>query len=180
VFARAREKARQTSCLSNIRQLNQATLMYADDHDGVYPTLQTNPFECPLRDLSEWRELLASYAGSTQVYWCPNQTDWPGYSINAWVAFATPLSRPTKPASFVVWAERGPGHGRLSFGMWEWEGWTGGPYAPGPTPPEPTGLALGRHSGGANYGFADGHAKWGRYTQLWGTGPETNQFYPYQ
>jgi len=38
VFARAREKARQTSCLSNVRELAQATLMYASDHDGYMPT----------------------------------------------------------------------------------------------------------------------------------------------
>ena len=34
VFAGAREKARQTSCLSNMRQLGTATRMYFDDFDG--------------------------------------------------------------------------------------------------------------------------------------------------
>jgi len=33
VFARAREKARQTSCLSNVKQLGLAMLMYAQDYD---------------------------------------------------------------------------------------------------------------------------------------------------
>ena len=36
VFAQAREKARQTSCLSNIKQIDLAMLMYAQDFDGVY------------------------------------------------------------------------------------------------------------------------------------------------
>lgn len=31
VFARAREKARQTSCLSNVKQLTLGCLMYAQD-----------------------------------------------------------------------------------------------------------------------------------------------------
>jgi len=36
VFAKAREKARQTSCLSNIRQLAQAEMSYQQDNDGVF------------------------------------------------------------------------------------------------------------------------------------------------
>ena len=31
VFAKAREKARQTSCLSNLKQLGLACMMYAQD-----------------------------------------------------------------------------------------------------------------------------------------------------
>ncbi len=33
VFSQAREKARQTACLSNLRQIGLATLMYAQDYD---------------------------------------------------------------------------------------------------------------------------------------------------
>src|SRR6267154_425236 len=37
VFAQAREKARQASCQSNLRQLGLATLMYVQDYDETYP-----------------------------------------------------------------------------------------------------------------------------------------------
>ncbi|GAB4453780.1 MAG: hypothetical protein OHK0029_07230 [Armatimonadaceae bacterium] len=37
VFAQARGKARQTSCLSNLKQLGNAVLMYAQDYDGLAP-----------------------------------------------------------------------------------------------------------------------------------------------
>jgi prepilin-type N-terminal cleavage/methylation domain-containing protein/prepilin-type processing-associated H-X9-DG protein len=37
VFAQVREKARQTSCLSNLKQLGAAMLMYAQDHDQFFP-----------------------------------------------------------------------------------------------------------------------------------------------
>jgi len=37
VFAKAREKARQASCQSNLRQLGMAMAMYADDYDEVMP-----------------------------------------------------------------------------------------------------------------------------------------------
>ena len=37
VFARAREKARQTSCLSNVKQTALAIQMYTQDYDEVFP-----------------------------------------------------------------------------------------------------------------------------------------------
>jgi prepilin-type N-terminal cleavage/methylation domain-containing protein len=37
VFARARESARKTACLSNVRQLGTASRMYAQDYDESYP-----------------------------------------------------------------------------------------------------------------------------------------------
>ena len=37
VFAQAREKARSISCLSNMKQMGTATLMYAQDFDEIYP-----------------------------------------------------------------------------------------------------------------------------------------------
>src|SRR5579862_6939215 len=37
VFAQAREKARQTPCLSNERQLGMAFLQYVQDYDETYP-----------------------------------------------------------------------------------------------------------------------------------------------
>lgn len=40
VFAQAREKARQASCQSNLRQLGLATQMYATDYDETFPIAQ--------------------------------------------------------------------------------------------------------------------------------------------
>src|SRR6266581_4094261 len=40
VFAQAREKARQASCQSNLKQLGLATLMYIQDYDSTYPIAQ--------------------------------------------------------------------------------------------------------------------------------------------
>ncbi|MEN6304741.1 MAG: prepilin-type N-terminal cleavage/methylation domain-containing protein, partial [Armatimonadia bacterium] len=37
VFAKAREKARQSSCLSNMKQMGLACLQYAQDYDEVLP-----------------------------------------------------------------------------------------------------------------------------------------------
>ena len=37
VFARAREKARQTFCLSNVKQIGEAVMMYIQDYDETFP-----------------------------------------------------------------------------------------------------------------------------------------------
>src|SRR2546429_9341329 len=37
VFAKAREKARQASCTSNVKQLGLAWMMYVQDYDEMYP-----------------------------------------------------------------------------------------------------------------------------------------------
>jgi len=41
VFAKAREKARQTSCLNNQKQIVTAMLMFAQDHDEMLPSAAT-------------------------------------------------------------------------------------------------------------------------------------------
>lgn len=47
VFAQAREKARQTSCLSNMKQIALATLAYAQDYDGLLYHLNGRGFNFP-------------------------------------------------------------------------------------------------------------------------------------
>src|SRR5690348_13388711 len=42
-LARAKEKARRTSCLSEVKQLALAMMMYVDDHDGAYPPRFPDP-----------------------------------------------------------------------------------------------------------------------------------------
>ena len=40
VFAQARDKARQTSCLSNMKQLGISEMMYIQDYDETFPRLR--------------------------------------------------------------------------------------------------------------------------------------------
>ena len=37
VFARAREQARKTTCISNLKQMGTAIMMYVQDYDEIYP-----------------------------------------------------------------------------------------------------------------------------------------------
>jgi prepilin-type N-terminal cleavage/methylation domain-containing protein/prepilin-type processing-associated H-X9-DG protein len=42
VFAQAREKARQAACLSNMKQIGTATMLYVQDYDDTYPLWRPN------------------------------------------------------------------------------------------------------------------------------------------
>lgn len=68
VFATAREKARQTSCASNEKQLALAALQYVQDFDELYPygNQSTN-----YRGMG-WAGQLYPYVKSTSVYICPD------------------------------------------------------------------------------------------------------------
>lgn len=79
VFAQAREKARQTSCLSNVRQLGTAAHMYAQDYDEV---IHANAFADPPRvaegahfvncSTPRWMDVLNPYIKNTQIFNCPS------------------------------------------------------------------------------------------------------------
>jgi len=68
VFARAREKARQTSCLSNIKQISLGYMMYASDYDSWFPGFLTG-HTSPNNRVS-WHDVISPYLKNTQVYYC--------------------------------------------------------------------------------------------------------------
>ncbi len=61
VFAQAREKARSTSCLSNMKQQGLALMMYAQDYDETLPWAAYNPDGQPL---TMWYDLAEPYVKS--------------------------------------------------------------------------------------------------------------------
>jgi len=70
VFASAREKARQTSCLSNLKQIGIAMMMYSQDADELYPPAW---FDKPVSWSGKtWRESILPYSKSQQIYTCPS------------------------------------------------------------------------------------------------------------
>ncbi|MGC4047312.1 MAG: prepilin-type N-terminal cleavage/methylation domain-containing protein [Armatimonas sp.] len=68
VFAQAREKARQTSCLSNMKQLGTAFMMYAQDYDG---TLMQTTYEVPTLKV-HWSFVLQPYVKNVGIFVCPS------------------------------------------------------------------------------------------------------------
>jgi prepilin-type N-terminal cleavage/methylation domain-containing protein len=77
-LARAKERGRRTSCISEVRQLSLAMTMYVDDHSGRYPPRMPDPepgpgYPCkPCRTI-DWRPYALPYVGqNTNVFACPS------------------------------------------------------------------------------------------------------------
>jgi len=68
VFAQAREKARQTYCLSNLRQMSTAMLFYTEDHDGFYPPAVGRIGRRPVDEDASWMHFLSPYLKSESVF----------------------------------------------------------------------------------------------------------------
>jgi prepilin-type N-terminal cleavage/methylation domain-containing protein/prepilin-type processing-associated H-X9-DG protein len=78
VFAQAREKARQTSCVSNLKQLSLGMLMYAQDYDETLPQWQWD-HQYSAGSLNKnngttlWWNAIYPYVKNVQVFACPSQ-----------------------------------------------------------------------------------------------------------
>ena len=78
VFAQAREAARTTSCLSNVKQLSLGALMYVQDYDEEFWAWNWG-FDCnggnnghPRDSAAFWTMAIYPYVKNTKVYQCPD------------------------------------------------------------------------------------------------------------
>ncbi len=69
VFAQSREKARQTACLSNMKQIGTAVLMYCQDYDNLIPASNTKGDENESYIVTA---RLRPYAQNFQIFKCPS------------------------------------------------------------------------------------------------------------
>ncbi len=162
VFARAREKARQTSCLSNLKQIGLAILMYAQDYDEQlvrsegyrsFAELSTPTGRC------YWFMRIEPYIKNYQIFSCPSygsnrvysggtsgvHPDFPNgvnYSYNTYGGRA--LAQIRHPAAWGMVVDGTNNYWRLqrppSSNHYQW--------------------AFTRHNDGWNAVMGDGHAKW--------------------
>ncbi|MBC8134327.1 MAG: DUF1559 domain-containing protein, partial [Fibrella sp.] len=74
VFAQAREKARQASCLSNLKQLGLGVIQYVQDYDETYPigvgegSYGTNP-------TAHWQQAIVPYVKADGIFACPSDPE---------------------------------------------------------------------------------------------------------
>jgi len=81
VFAKVREKARQTSCVSNLKQLGLAILQYNEDYDEKFPETNVNA------NCDNWAQEIYPYVKSEDVYKCPDNPDAGRFNpVNQWTA----------------------------------------------------------------------------------------------
>ncbi len=67
VFARARENARRTSCLSNLKQIGLGIMQYTQDYDEKLPLYSYSG-----TTLGNWASVSQPYVKSTQLFECPS------------------------------------------------------------------------------------------------------------
>ncbi|MGQ9488998.1 MAG: DUF1559 family PulG-like putative transporter [Armatimonadota bacterium] len=103
VFAQARDKARQTSDLSNLKQIGLAVQMYAQDYDetmapaeGWRPDIQADPGQ-----FVTWMALVFPYTKNHQIFRSPKYAllfpesiaNWLNYGLHGSIAQGTPGNR---------------------------------------------------------------------------------------
>ena len=170
VFARAREKARAISCLSNLKQIGLGIEMYTQDYDEQL--VPCNSWEWGINPRTAtgvcWHQLIYPYIKNWQVYVCPSKPDMKpdqgyvggsrspgGYGCNNhlyWrtgVCHAPSLAEIKCPSDIIILGDR-----RI------------GEYIRNPAQifdqsPDP------RHNDGPNLVYCDGHAKWMPFNKLY-------------
>lgn len=178
VFAKAREKARQSSCLSNVKQLSLGFLQYAQDYDERLPeSYWIQGTQPPIRlwgtSYMSSQENAYPYVKNAQVYICPSASNVQcSYGPTQYNWHGGSLGTIGSPARTIMITE-----GALNFyGRWcavapqKPHGATRNcnNWPPGDWEEDANMIAVvGRHNGGSNYAFYDGHCKWQRPTELW-------------
>ncbi len=75
VFAQAREKARQSACLNNVKQIGTGLMMYAQDYDETLPSTRypnDNPSNSTIN--YKWMDAIYPYMKNEQVFTCPSDS----------------------------------------------------------------------------------------------------------
>ncbi len=82
VFAKAREKARQSSCQSNLKQIGLATAQYKQDYDERTPWyLNAGSWQSWASEQGYWGRFYDPYIKNRQIYTCPSATTMDAYGL---------------------------------------------------------------------------------------------------
>jgi prepilin-type N-terminal cleavage/methylation domain-containing protein/prepilin-type processing-associated H-X9-DG protein len=192
VFAKAREKARQSNCLSNVKQIMTAHLSYCQDYDEAFCPTMPNPAAGPFLypaapspaasykssdgsttgNFATWMDIVYPYVKNGQVFKCPSNKAWT--AGDCYYGYSAALGGYLR--SYYLYSSYGGVPVSLSevqrpseciavcdFAI---------SYALYMTNPKdfanyavnPTYTFVQPHNEGLNIGFVDGHAKWFKAT----------------
>ncbi|MFP4248532.1 MAG: DUF1559 domain-containing protein [Armatimonadota bacterium] len=182
VFARAREKARQTTCLSNLKQISIGWMMYASDYDervmpvelpgaGTVTHYWWTAYDSSSSASDAEGGLLYPYMKNNQIQACPSFSNdlradvgFTGYGYNwhylspmDYSNWPTVTYHPASLASIQSPSETVTFADAARINPWDGETFEGNTYLDPPSQANPG--FHGRHNGVGNVAFADGHAK---------------------
>lgn len=190
VFAKAREKARQTACLSNVKQLQLAYIAYGSDYDETLPPRSDwsnggNVYHLPdklnpyVKNADLW-QCPTGYASTWAIYPAP-----PGGTNQWWSTIIGPLSYGTnhKAAGRKLGYFKAPAEtwifgdsakvidmcwGRYTQFAWAGIcGWQVNSRGGDCNDPASFTDDDSRHNGGGNLSYLDGHAKWMKSQEIY-------------
>jgi len=177
VFSRARAKARQTACLSNMKQLGLAEQMYSQDYDEQLTlAIQDESLGYGTSIIGvTWDVELLPYMKNREILVCPDnkqncdegdgcgrrrgyaQTSYTTLYLSGgsylWYNYEGAFPAPANTIVFYEKGNYGPGHHADARGEQFIQAGANQEY-------KPTGNVNPRHNGGCNFTFADGHSKW--------------------
>lgn len=176
VFARAREQARKTSCLSNLKQIGLACHMYAQDYDELFPC-----GDYPHNPQPRFVGQIMPYMKNYQILYCPSArvaglsflTDSPAnraagnisyyyYSFDHLPSTATPAPNPGNgfrtwvSTVFLPMKSTWGNNARVMSEMWDTDYWLASDWFCQPIPKRIHGGPF----GSINVLYLDGHAKY--------------------
>ena len=105
VFFSVRGRARQTVCISNLRQIGMAISLYADENDDLYPAGKDpsdvyatpdiwtgSPYQAQVHQMPFLNDILAPYIHSPQLWHCPADSGYKGLDISEYAGgFPVPI-----------------------------------------------------------------------------------------
>jgi prepilin-type processing-associated H-X9-DG protein len=190
VFGAAKDKAKQTACLSNMNQIGIALILYKQDYDDQIffrtvsptsvgrtrvsdPTYLSKTINAPAYFPELWYNLLGPYDKSTQIFACPSDSaptlgpDSTGaatikrsYIVSSAIEDLND-SQVSNETQTIVVTEKWSAPGDT------WVDQMDGDMLPQSTEPNEMNSIANRHAGGMNSAFFDGHAKWLTPGAIW-------------
>ncbi len=162
VFARAREKARQASCQSNLKQLMLAVMMYKQDYDerNVYDRMGTTDAPTPTGPYATsycgtvyfWKDIIHPYIKNDQLWICPSD------GATSWCV--VPVKRSYQPNTEMVGVRDSLVQDPAGTIHVMESNYNSRAHYTDPGSYNMAGNPASRHNDGWNIGYADGHVKW--------------------
>lgn len=184
VFAQARDKARQTSCLSNLKQMGLAMMQYVQDNDEAVPLRNNGNNSYQKADPPDYWMAMEPYLKNRQVRVCVSDTSevndgntqgGKSYCINGHLFFSDfadgsgfigAINAPAQVILFTEWLQGDTFNQYVS----RYISADNIKFAVDKQATDATAkrqyAAITRHVGGTNWLLADGHAKWHRLEQI--------------
>jgi prepilin-type N-terminal cleavage/methylation domain-containing protein/prepilin-type processing-associated H-X9-DG protein len=167
VFAKAREKARQSSCLSNVKQIGLGLIQYAQDFDEMFPRPWNNiPGVIPGSNYVTWVDMIMPYCKNLQMFQCPSRQFTQAQMAYTTTPFAYYYNMNATDAGcsgMALGLAQNPSNMIMALDGWGTmdANWT----AAALSAHYRTNTVVRRHNDGFNIVFVDGHGKWQNGTQ---------------